>query len=456
MSPRVGSEAESGSAAVARNTDREETRPKLTVWPGTAPQAKTPTPVDRIGKLTPAELAELAPPEARGVQSGAFSKRFGQEALDWSALRNPTPLPPPPAAEPIHVPSAVQPFYGKLPGASERAELHIGDLSLELANPFVGSSLNPPPPAKRPWLRPLLITLGGCLLMGAGYVGAVYHVERHAASAVAKWTGAEVTPVIAVVPDAPLHAATTPSAPIAEPSIAQAAVVESELVVHPTGEAEHTATPVEEVFSTEEGLAVAEPEPSIAAAPAEPPTASAVTTSITESTATAMSPRARRRAARAAARAAAAAAAVAAAQAGAKAVEAKPEVAPAAPAAPAPARAVLAPNPYVSRPVPVVARVAPVALAPVASGPVPQTLSRTQVQNALEGMRGQLANCAAGAHGRTSATVTISGAGRVTYATVDGAFAGTPQGSCMARALRGAQFPQFASPQLRVVYPFAL
>jgi len=39
---------------------------------------------------------------------------------------------------------------------------------------------------------------------------------------------------------------------------------------------------------------------------------------------------------------------------------------------------------------------------------------------------------------------------------VDGAFAGTPQGSCMARALRGAQFPQFASSQLRVVYPFAL
>ena len=143
------STAEISSSAVARNTDREETRPKLTVWPGTAPQEKAPTPVDRIGKLTASELAELAPPEARGVQSGAFSKRFGQAALDWSALRNPTPIPPPPAAEPIHVPSAVQPFYGKLPGASERAELHISDLSLELANPFVGSSLNPPPPPRR-------------------------------------------------------------------------------------------------------------------------------------------------------------------------------------------------------------------------------------------------------------------------------------------------------------------
>jgi hypothetical protein len=85
-----------------------------------------------------------------------------------------------------------------------------------------------------------------------------------------------------------------------------------------------------------------------------------------------------------------------------------------------------------------------------------QDLSRTQVQNSLESVRSQLQSCAAGVHGRTTANVTISGAGRVTYATIEGAFAGTPQGSCMARALRGAQFPQFASPQLRVRYPFAL
>lgn len=455
MSPRVGSEAESGSAAVARNTDREETRPKLTVWPGTAPQAKTPTPVDRIGKLSAAELAELAPPDTRGVQSGAFSKRFGQASLDWSALRNPTPLPPPPAAEPIHVPSAVQPFYGALPGTSERAELHISDLSLELANPFVGSSLNPPPPPKRPWLRPLLISLGGCLLIGSGYLGAVYHVERHAASALTKWTRAEVTPVIELVPDAPLHTAMPPTAPVVEPSIAQAAVVESDPakqpVVQPTGEAEHTATAVEEVSSTEQPVAVADVEPKVEAASVEQPTASVVTTLATESTATARSPRARRRAARAAAHAAAVDAA--ALQAAAKAVEAKPEDAS---AVPAPARLVLAPNPYVSRPAPVVVPAVQVAPAPVTSGPVPQTLSRTQVQNGLEGMRGQLQSCAAGAHGRMTANVTISGAGRVTYAIVDGAFAGTPQGSCMARALRGAQFPQFASPQLRVVYPFAL
>jgi hypothetical protein len=71
-------------------------------------------------------------------------------------------------------------------------------------------------------------------------------------------------------------------------------------------------------------------------------------------------------------------------------------------------------------------------------------------------MRGQLQTCAAGEHGRMKANVTISGAGRVTYATIEGAFAGTPQGSCMARALRGTQCPQFASPLLRGGYPFAL
>jgi hypothetical protein len=81
--------------------------------------------------------------------------------------------------------------------------------------------------------------------------------------------------------------------------------------------------------------------------------------------------------------------------------------------------------------------------------------SRAEVQLGLESVRSALQDCAAGGHGRMTANVTISGAGRVTYSTIEGAFAGTPQGSCMALALRAAQFPPFTSAQLRVRYPFA-
>jgi hypothetical protein len=456
VSPRVGSEAESGNVAIARDTDREPTRPRLAVAPKLELPTKTPTPVDRIGKLTAAELQELSPPEARGVQSGAYSKRFGQATLDWSALRTPTPIPPPPAAEHVTVPSAVQPFYGRLPDASERAELHITDLSLELANPFVGSSLNPPPTKQRPWLRPFLITIGGCVLIGSGYAGAVYHVERQFASTMAKWTGAEVAPAtIAIVPDAPLQAATAPSAPAAE-HFAQTAEAErvhvEQPAAAPAGEAAHIATAGADVAAS-----AVTSESRIDAAPTQQLTAAPAATTAAESSAIAGTPRARRRAAREAA------ARVEAAQESAKAVEeVKPEVAtPAAPAAPV-MRPVLAPNPYVTRSATSAATAAPAAApiartaAPATQGPVPQTLTRTQVQAALESMRDQLQTCAAGAHGRMKANVTISGAGRVTYATIEGAFAGTPQGSCMARALRGTQFPQFASPLLRVGYPFAL
>jgi hypothetical protein len=44
----------------------------------------------------------------------------------------------------------------------------------------------------------------------------------------------------------------------------------------------------------------------------------------------------------------------------------------------------------------------------------------------------------------------------VTTATVNGPFAGTPTGSCIARAVRAARFPPFAQPRFAVTYPFHL
>jgi hypothetical protein len=426
MSPRIGSEADSGSAAIARKPMPEEDRPapKLAIAPVSGVQTGTPVPVENIGALTAAELAELSPPEARGIASGAFNKRFGESQLDWSALRTPTPIPPPPAAEAVVVPSAIKPFYGKLPDASERAELRIADLSLEFANPFLGSSLMPPPATTRPWLKPMVIALGVVVLIGAGYAGAVYHVEQHALAAVANWTGAAPTSAVHVQPQ--LQAATAqtlPASTFVETVQAAPPVVAAAVEIH---EAAHAAPPIVEAPVNEATVEppIASVSESLVSAPPTPDTA--------------RSPHGRRRAT---------AALAPAPEASAKLLEDKsaaPSVTAPAAAAPIPARAVAPAASANARPA-----------AAMTQNPQ-QDLSRTQVQTGLESVRGQLQSCAAGAHGRTTANVTISGAGRVTYATIEGAFAGTPQGSCMARALRGAQFPQFQSPQLRVRYPFAL
>ncbi len=87
---------------------------------------------------------------------------------------------------------------------------------------------------------------------------------------------------------------------------------------------------------------------------------------------------------------------------------------------------------------------------------LPETPTREQIMASFEKVRDDLVTCADGGHGLLTTGVTISGAGRVTYATVDGVFAGTPQGSCMARALRKASFPRFSSPNLKISFPFSL
>jgi hypothetical protein len=87
---------------------------------------------------------------------------------------------------------------------------------------------------------------------------------------------------------------------------------------------------------------------------------------------------------------------------------------------------------------------------------LPEALTREQVQTGLEQLRGKLAACAGDAHGTTYANITIAGTGRVSYSTIEGAFAGTPAGSCMARTLRSGSFPKFGGEPLKVRYPFGL
>lgn len=94
-------------------------------------------------------------------------------------------------------------------------------------------------------------------------------------------------------------------------------------------------------------------------------------------------------------------------------------------------------------------------VAPPSTG-LPTQPTREEIKSAVEALRATLQACAGTGHGLTTARITIVGNGRVSSANIEGAFAGTPEGSCMARALRTATFPRFSAPTLQVTYPFRL
>ena len=86
---------------------------------------------------------------------------------------------------------------------------------------------------------------------------------------------------------------------------------------------------------------------------------------------------------------------------------------------------------------------------------LPEVPSRDQVQAAFTQVLPTLRACTS-LHGAVPIRVTISGSGRVTTAVVQGNFAGTPEGSCLARAVRTAHLPAFREARLSVNYPFVL
>jgi hypothetical protein len=87
---------------------------------------------------------------------------------------------------------------------------------------------------------------------------------------------------------------------------------------------------------------------------------------------------------------------------------------------------------------------------------LPAQPTREQIKEALSAVRPALEACSANSHGTMFANLNITGSGRVSYSNIEGAFAGSTEGSCMARALRTAEFPRFASASLKVRYPFVL
>jgi hypothetical protein len=95
------------------------------------------------------------------------------------------------------------------------------------------------------------------------------------------------------------------------------------------------------------------------------------------------------------------------------------------------------------------------AAAPSASDLPPQP-SRDDVRAALRAVIPDLQKCTGALHGTADVTMTVRSAGVVSYAVVAGSFAGTPEGSCIARTVKLAKFPAFSEPTVRVSYPFEL
>lgn len=87
---------------------------------------------------------------------------------------------------------------------------------------------------------------------------------------------------------------------------------------------------------------------------------------------------------------------------------------------------------------------------------LPAAPARTDVMSAMTRVTPAVTSCGAGEHGIASVQITIQANGHVSNAVVGGAFAGTPVGSCIARAVRTATVPPFSRATFSLTYPFRL
>lgn len=98
---------------------------------------------------------------------------------------------------------------------------------------------------------------------------------------------------------------------------------------------------------------------------------------------------------------------------------------------------------------------------PVVSVPsspaLPATPTRDEVRRVMGALTPAVTACAAGTHGRVTVTVVVAGeTGHVRSAVVSGDYAGTPEGSCIARAVREAELAPFSRSTFTITYPFAV
>lgn len=93
---------------------------------------------------------------------------------------------------------------------------------------------------------------------------------------------------------------------------------------------------------------------------------------------------------------------------------------------------------------------------PVVPDELPEQPSRKTIGDAIAALRADFATCAGGRPGVAELDLTLNGNGTVSHALVGGDFAGSPQGSCIARTVRRAHLAPFQQPKFRVLYRLAL
>ncbi|MCS6798158.1 MAG: hypothetical protein NZ898_06475 [Myxococcota bacterium] len=87
---------------------------------------------------------------------------------------------------------------------------------------------------------------------------------------------------------------------------------------------------------------------------------------------------------------------------------------------------------------------------------LPDVPSRDDVLAAMRAVEPAVAACRGARSGVATVQIVVGSSGRVRNAVVTGPLAGTPEGSCVARAVRAARFPQFAADSFTVTFPFRL
>jgi hypothetical protein len=88
--------------------------------------------------------------------------------------------------------------------------------------------------------------------------------------------------------------------------------------------------------------------------------------------------------------------------------------------------------------------------------PAPQALDRERVVAVMNALTPKLRACVGDQHGVVDVTLTVRAPGVVSHALVEGPFAGSEQGTCIARTLRTARLPASPHAVSRVEYPFQL
>ena len=98
------------------------------------------------------------------------------------------------------------------------------------------------------------------------------------------------------------------------------------------------------------------------------------------------------------------------------------------------------------------------ALDALIDGAIHTTLSRSQIQAGMRGIKAGVLRCydRYKVPGMANVQVRIGRNGRVSSARVVGMFAGTPTGACVKAAARSARFPQFKGAPITITYPFIL